>query len=290
MESNSDKFWEGMKGEIGDARVRAKRNNDWAAGHTMVNTQTGEVTTNKEGNILSLLDLSKSWYNEKGARNNAFAIVRRLKKVLQFECDLQKLRPKLITLTFADVVESWEADRAIQKFIDCVRHWAKRHDVGSFAYFWTSEVQMKTGRGALHYHILLLGLPFLTKEQVRAWWSYGFIDIRAADDTGRAFKYLAKYLWKWGKEAGEPDDLPDWWYLFSVFHKRRYGFSKWFSQPPIERIPGWLKDALQECSGLEFLQKAGRIRGGGWSIVLQRPRGDVELQFDSPFRVVEMAR
>lgn len=289
MENKSDKeFWDKSIPLIRDARERAKRNNAWAESHGMVNPQTGEIVSNQEGEKLTLAQMSKSWYSEQGARNSAFSIVKRMQRVNDFQCDLKKYRPKFITLTFADVFESWEKERTIQKFVDGVRHWAKRQGANQLAYCWTAEVQMKNGRGALHYHILLLGLPFIPKEQLAEWWPYGFIDARAVDDLGRAFKYLAKYLWKWGKEAADPDTLPDWWFLFSVHSKRRYGFSKFFTLPPAKRVPRWLKEILQACGALDDLVKAGREQGGGWLVVVDRPNGQVPIHFDSPFQVVEL--
>lgn len=284
MENNSHTFFESHQRLISDSRNRAKRNNAWASSRGMVNRETGEILQDQEGNTLTLSHMSKSWYSEQGARNNAFAIVKRLQKTFAFPSD-KRFRPKFITLTFQDVNESWRAEKAIQKFLNAMRTWAKRQGVELLAYFWTGEVQE---RGALHYHILVLGLPFIRKEQIAAWWKFGFVDVRAVDDTGRAFKYLAKYLWKWGKSAGEPDTLPDWWFLFTPFHKRRYGFSKWFAFPPAERLPSWLKKGFQETGLLEHLQKASRAEGGGWLVLFERPYGKVELWFESPFQVLEI--
>lgn len=287
--SKSDEFWDEVADDILSAKARAKKNNAWAKSHFLVNPETGEIVTDKEGNLLTLAEMSKSWYLEKGGRNNAFSIIRRLQKVHDFKCDLQKFRPKFITLTFAEIVDSWTAERAIQKFLDAVRHYAKRQGVKQIAYFWASEVQ---GRGALHYHLLILGLPFITKAQIVSWWSHGFVDVRAVDDIGRAFRYIAKYCWKWGHLAGDPDTLPDWWYLFSVYHKRRYGFSKFFQLTPIERVPRWLKERLQKFGALDDLQKAHRVEGGGWFIAACSSAFDgalVEFRFASPFQVKGIA-
>lgn len=275
--------------KIIEAREKAKRNNAWASSRRMVNQHTGEIVSDKEGNPLSLADMSKSWYLEKGGRNNAFSIVKRLNKAHSFQCDLKIYRPKFITLTFADTAESWDTERAIQKFLDTLRHWVKRQGVKMFAYFWTAEVQE---RGALHYHLLVLGMPYIQKEQIAAWWSHGFVDIRAVDDIGRAFKYLAKYLWKWGHLAGDPESLPAWWFLFSIYTKRRYGFSKWFTLSPIERMPRWVKESLHRFCNLGDVQKASRAVGGGWDIVGQSSVLDgvlVKFHLASPFRVMEFS-
>lgn len=293
-------FWNDVSPDIHSARVRAKRNIAWANSRRMVNRETGEIVTDKEGNPLTLADMSKSWYSKKGSRNNAFHVVERCKKAFEFICDLKMFRPKFISLTWGGNPEdSWQAERAIQKFLDDLRHWLKRHGIKSYAYFWAAEVQMKNERGALHYHVLVLGAPFISKKLLESWWAHGFSDIQARDDIGRAFKYTAKYLWKWGKiwedleqveVEGEIDALPDWWFLFSVFSKRRYGFSKWFTSTPIERMPRWVKDSLKDFCALENVLKASRAVGGGWNVVASSTLIDgaqVDFHLPSPFLVKE---
>jgi hypothetical protein len=293
-------FWQDVSPAIEKARKNAKRNRAWASSRRMVNRETGEIISDKEGNPLTLADMTKSWYSKKGSRNNAFHVVERCKKAFSFECDLKRFRPKFISLTWrGDAADSWQAERAIQKFLDDLRHWLKRLGIKSYAYFWSAEVQMKNARGALHYHILVLGAPFISKKLLRTWWTHGFSDIQARDDLGRAFKYTAKYIWKWGKiwdeldipEGDEIAALPEWWFLFSVFSKRRYGFSKWFTLPPIERMPRWLKESLQGLCALEDVQKANRAVGGGWDIVARSSvldDGEIDMHFPSPFVIQEV--
>lgn len=289
MENNSEKFFSKVQPFIAEARHKAKRNNEWMRSRGLMDKETGEILSDKEGELLTLEKMSKSWYVEKGARNNAFSIVKRYKKALNSQWDVKKYRPKMISLTFANIEESWRAERAIQKFLDNLRKYAKKFGVTAYAYFWAAEVQMKNGRGALHYHVVLLGFPYIHKSTLEGWWKFGFLDVRALDDTGRAFKYLAKYLWKWGKEAGDPDTLPDWWFLFNVWHKRRYGFSKWFALPPAERVPRWAKEILEENGLFEHLQKVNRAEGGGWNFVIDLEGEIVEMHLASPFKILELA-
>ena len=287
MENKSELFWQRSAPYIAEARSRAKRNNEWMRARGMVNEATGEILQDKEGENLSLEKMSKSWYVETGARNNAFSVVKRSKKIFAHDADVKKYRPKFISLTFADVETSWRQQNAVVEFLDNLRKYAKKQGGKDLAYFWVAEVQMKNGRGALHYHILILGCPYLPKKKIESWWSYGFSDVRVVDDIGRGFKYLAKYLWKWGKESGDPDTLPDWWFLFNIWHKRRYGFSKWFALSPAERVPRWLKEYLQELGMLEHLQKAGRAEGGGWLVLVNLEGDEMEIRFASPFKILE---
>lgn len=284
MENNADRS---LAARVQSERKKKKRSNDWSASRLIVNKVTGEVLLGQDNEPLTVSDISKTWYSEQGARNNARAIVKRLKRLNDFKCDLKKYRPKFITLTFAETDDSWVIEKSVRRFLDAVRHFAKRHGVTSLAYFWSGEVQE---RGALHYHILILGLPFLHESQVKEWWSHGFFSIRAVDDMGRAFKYVAKYLWKWGKLAAEPDSLPDWWFYFSIFSKRRYGFSKFFTLPPLERVPRWLRNSVDEMALTELLCKASPARGGGWSVQFDFGEGAIsQLHFDSPFFLKEMS-
>lgn len=274
-----------LKERLLNAQVGAKRQVEWANSHFFVSSETGEVLMKEDGERLTAADVSRSWYLKSGGRNNARVIVERLKKTLDHSADVASHRPKFVTLTFRDALPSWEIERAIQKFLNAVRTWAKRRGIDTLAYFWTAEVQE---RGALHYHIIFLGLPFIPKKQWRTWWQFGFIDARAVDDLGRVFKYLAKYLWKWGKMAEDAERLPEWWYYFSVFAKRRYGFSNWFRLPLARRVPAWLRNKMLESNSLDRCVKAERAAGGGWHLEFYdlEHNKHFSLDFPSPYRIV----
>lgn len=294
--AQGEKFFADVAERVSGARARAIKNNAWATSRILVNGDTGEVVTDKEGKTLSLGDMSKSWYCREGSRNNAYKAVARLKKAESFDCDFKLYRPKLISLTFeGESIVSWTAERAIQIFLDDLRHWLNRCGVTVYAYFWASEVQMKNGRGALHYHVLLLGAPFLPKQLLETWWSHGFADVRMCNDVRHGFLYVAKYLWKSGKIWDDTEvqekgiaALPEWWFLFSVFHKRRFGFSKWFQLSIRERIPSWLRDQLAELDTLHICTKAARAVGGGWHLEFDDPEHNEHFECDiaSPFKVV----
>jgi hypothetical protein len=79
---------------------------------------------------------------------------------------------------------------------------------------------------------------------------------------------LTKYMWKWERFSGGVDDLPDWLFGFTIRSKRRFGFSRWFTETPFERLPCWLKDALGELG--RSLSGSRRAGGAGW--ILQWPR------------------
>jgi len=276
-------FLERAQEDVLNVKVRARKSLAWAKAHVLVD-QNGELLCDQDGNVLTLGDMSRSWYSQKGAKNNTKSVARRLFRAADYPADFLKLLPKFITLTFRDIEESWQAERAIQKLMNALRTWASRRGF-EIAYFWVAEVQQ---RGALHYHILVLGCPYLPKSLLQSWWPYGFVEIRRAGDIVGGLRYLAKYLWKSCKLVGESfEDLPLWWFLFSVFRKRRYGFSKYFTLPPIERVPRWLRDFLVEREAGDMLTMAKRVAGGGWLIALRFPDKIVRLLVPCPYRVVE---
>ena len=261
------------KSDIDMIKASARRSLAWAAEHGLVDKETGEYLQNSDGEVVTLEQLSRSWYSAHGARNNLRLVSRRVQRISAYR---SPERPKFITLTFRDIVQSWVAERAIQKFTDALRTYSKRAG-RSVAYFWVAEVQK---RGALHYHILVLGAPYIPKSRLQSWWRYGFIDVRVIDDIGRAVKYVAKYMWKWRNYDFE--NLPDWWFLFSLFNRRRFGFSRYFALPLLERVPSWLRDTLETLrAAYGDIVRGGRALGGGWSIEFQ----SLTVHIDSVFSV-----
>ncbi len=278
--------------ELGD-RIRQERDAkakqvEWLRARRMVNDQTGEVLSDREGAALTLEEISRSWYTRGGARQNVAACSRRAAKALSHPADVGRYRPKLLTLTFADVQESWEIPGVLSRFTNSLQHWAKRHGAVEPAYMWVDEVQMKTERGAAHYHLLLIGFPFIPKGELQKLWTWGFLDVRAFDQVGRALSYLKKYLWKWADVDVDVSTMPDWWFYYSIFAKRRFGFSRWFSFAPIQRIPSWLREAMEGMGFENSIVGASRMVGGGWLVQL---RGSViaddlvELRMHSPWKV-----
>lgn len=264
---------------------------EWLSGRRCVNQETGEVVSKPDGTPCTLADCSRSWYVGAGVDRNVRVVARRSARAAKHPADVTVFRPKLITLTFRDVKESWEIKGAVSKFTNTLMHWAKRNGGESPAYFWVDEVQMKTERGAAHFHVLVLGVPFLAKSLIESWWAHGFVDVRAVDNAGRGLSYLAKYMWKWADVDVKLESLPDWWFYYSIFHKRRFGFSRWFAFAPAERIPVWLKETLEGMKMLDGLSRASRMVGGGWLCeVAGSPlcEGGIELRMRSPWVVVRV--
>lgn len=272
-------------------REAKKKQVEWLRSRRVINTVTGEILTKKDGDSATLEDSSKSWYCGPGTKNNVSMVSRRCSKAKFHRANPVTHRPKLLTLTFADTKESWEKEGILSKFTNTLQHWAKRNGGIEPAYFWVDEVQAKNDRGAAHYHLLLLGFPYLPKELIEKWWAWGFSDIKAIDTVGRALSYLKKYMWKWAEVEVDLDSMPEWWFYYSIFSKRRFGFSRWFAFTPIERVPLWLKCALESMQFKDGLMSASRMVGGGW---LCKIRGSpltedvIEFRMASPFKVQQI--
>jgi len=83
---------------------------------------------------------------------------------------------------------------------------------------------------------------------------------------------MGKYMWKAVEILADGDvsldDLPDWWFYFRAFKRRRCGFSRFYCLPPLERLPGWLRRELEIAGLAASVTGAERVPGGGWRIWL----------------------
>lgn len=262
---------------------------EWMRSRALVDMGTGEVLSNENG-AEGLEGFTRSWYSAFGARKNVRLVSRRASKALHHPADVKRHRPKLLSLTFAEVLDSWEIKGALSKFANSLMHWARRHGAECPAFFWVDEVQNETKREAAHYHMLVLGFPYIPKKVLERLWQHGWSDVRAIDDVGRSLSYLKKYMWKWADCDVNVETLPDWWFYYSIFRKRRFGFSRWFQFEPLERIPSWLCAILKE-KGLEsYLVGASRMDGGGWCCLIRGSpicEDDIELKMRSPLKVIK---
>ncbi|WP_171014998.1 rolling circle replication-associated protein [Culicoidibacter larvae] len=94
---------------------------------------------------------------------------------------------KFLTVTFAENIQDREiANYLFMKFIQRLRY-----HFGTFEYLAVPELQ---NRGAIHYHILLFGLPFISKDHLADIWKHGYIKINAVERYYNLAHYIAKYI------------------------------------------------------------------------------------------------
>lgn len=130
---------------------------------------------------------SKRWDNIRRARKGFIRLV-------QANC-AGDLKPALVTLTMRSVVEIPEASKCYTRFAQRL----KKNHGPSIRYIGVPEFQK---RGAVHYHILIWGLPdnVIQNERhtryLQNCWGYGYVDCKATDGSPKLAGYLAKYMSK----------------------------------------------------------------------------------------------
>lgn len=128
-------------------------------------------------------------YKERTAYKGSFSIRRLL------HSNFSKY-DKFISLTFSD-----ENDFDIKSLHACEKYKKKflaklkRNLKADLKYIVVPEFQDKNQRGAVHYHIVC-NLPYIEKQEIVDYWSYGFWDIRAIESIDKRASYLAKYISK----------------------------------------------------------------------------------------------
>lgn len=111
------------------------------------------------------------------------------------DCNFSAKRGKFITLTFNDendfdIRNLTQTHKVFKQFIQrFTRYFPK------LKYVAVPEFQDKTGRGAVHYH-MICNIPYTQKEKVAEIWQHGFIKIKDIKRVGSVGGYLAKYMSK----------------------------------------------------------------------------------------------
>jgi len=104
-------------------------------------------------------------------------------------------RPAFLTLTMRDIVSISVAYTCLKGFLSDMRDFLGK----DFKYIAVPEFQK---RGAVHFHILVWGIPKEIVENernsryIQNLWSLGFVDILQTDGDPKIAGYLAKYMSK----------------------------------------------------------------------------------------------
>lgn len=181
---------------------------------------------------------SRSWFTREGRINNAAVLDNRGSRILELIGESSE-KPKLVTLTFRSATESWRSGSAVRSFLNHLRTWASRQG-RRISYLWTSEIQ---DRWAVHYHIVLLGCPYLPWQVLRSWWQYGRPGIEAIR-SDQAIGYVTKYVRKSVYGQGDLDEVRH--LLHSAARLRRHGATRDVTALPA-LLPLWVREACQLC-------------------------------------------
>ena len=130
---------------------------------------------------------------EEYKRRSAIMAVNNIKRIV--DCNFTAKRSKFITLAFNDnndfdIKNLAQTHKAFKIFIQRFTRFFPK-----LRYVAVAEFQDKTGRGAVHYH-MICNIPYTPKEKIAEIWQYGFIKIRDIKRVGSVGAYLAKYMSK----------------------------------------------------------------------------------------------
>jgi len=134
----------------------------------------------------------------------------------------------------------------VRRFLGALVVWGKRNG-HVIDYLWVAELQ--SPRLAVHYHVILAGMPYVPAGRVAEWWGCGFVKIRAVP-AGDALRYCLKYVRKAvncysGDQVTNAGRQVVMGVLCRAARLRRYGSTRALSAPDA-RLPAWAMEACAE--------------------------------------------
>lgn len=117
---------------------------------------------------------------------------RELRRLINANAGKHGDKDVFLTLTFAEnVTDLKKANYEFKKFRQRLEYELKR----KLKYVSVVEFQK---RGAVHYHVLFFGMPYVPAEAVREVWGNGFIKLNVINDVGvdNVGAYVTKYMSK----------------------------------------------------------------------------------------------
>lgn len=176
--------------------------------------QKGGESKNKSGIRSGATDDEK--------KSNRQMILRRnkslLRRLMNANMGQYKEVDKFMTLTFrTDVLEVKKADKELTDFMKRLKY----HTQVDFEYLGVREKQNKYNRGAIHYHIVFFGLPFVPFKQLLMIWNKGNeymdesnasgLNIKGLHEKGSddlsGFETITTYMSKYFMKQLEEDDF-----------------------------------------------------------------------------------
>jgi hypothetical protein len=184
---------------------------------------------------------SRSLWTEAGRSHVNAMLHDRARKLIGSQAATSE-RPKLITLTIRDAGASWAARGALRAFLQHLRDHARKYHA-RISYLWVAEVQTRL---ALHYHLVVTGLPYTHWAIIQAWWPLGATQIKAVD-AAHALDYALKYVRKTLGSTAKSSDIRT--ILHSASGLRTYGCTRDLSTRP-EVVPAFIAE-IATMSGVE---------------------------------------
>lgn len=215
------------------------RTQKFVKGHCLVNRITGKTTP--------LEMLTRSNYLAVGREKVLRVFWARWFKIISATEEYKEL-PKFLTLTVArSETSGLEQRKAVNRVMSRLRYQAKKHGRdGKLVYIKVAEVQE---RGVIHYHFVLLGLPYLPKaywsDVIKNTWRIGYIfNIKCIYGEKGIAKYASKYIAK--SIDTKSEEVPEDVIILRIYGVRRYAFSIEGRFEKTESSGNWELCALHE--------------------------------------------
>lgn len=170
-------------------------------------TENEEITPERKKELAWLYDdeqpttEKRKTYDELTAQGQYDSLKRKQKYYQNMRFEIARLvdtnfddRTKFLTLTFKENIQDIEyANNEFKKFIKRLNYTLYKTKKANLNYLATWEKQQ---RGAIHYHVILFGFPFVSIDRLTTIWGHGFvkinqIDVDSAENRGR---YISKYF------------------------------------------------------------------------------------------------
>lgn len=133
---------------------------------------------------------------------------------------------KFLTLTFREnLTDIKAANREFSKFLKRLNYRIYKSKANRLRYLAVWERQK---RGAIHYHVVLFGFPYMRKKELQGVWGHGFVKVNriAVDQRMNVGRYISKYFSK---------DVEDGYKLkkyFTSHNLEKPTETRWLSEEP----------------------------------------------------------
>lgn len=199
-----------------------------------------EVTTYQKLNTKA--PISDAWKGEGIQREENYRNTQRARRtaIRQLVATNFQSSDLFITLTFnnsqnIDINNPKETNKLFNKFIKRFKY--KYPNIKGLAVI---EFQDANGRGAVHYHVILNGVKYISNKELNEIWSYGYVKVNAIDKVDNVGAYVVKYMNK---------DLDD---------KRLMGCKAYLQFGKLDKplvLKSWNKQDNQRMQEVEYLLK-----------------------------------
>lgn len=124
-------------------------------------------------------------------QNNERRSRHKLQRLINANIGQYKESDKFLTLTFKEnITDRKHTNYEFMKFIQRLKY-----EVGEKEFEYIGVVE-KQKRGAIHYHVIFFGLPFIKANKLKDLWSHGNIKVNKINIDDGLSSYLSKYITK----------------------------------------------------------------------------------------------